>query len=35
MVDADVEALKHAGRPWIDNVRLDSWGTPAVREAAM
>lgn len=33
MVDADVEALKHAGRPWIDNVRLDSWGTPAIREA--
>jgi len=28
MVDADIEALKHAGRPWIDEVRLDSWVTP-------
>jgi GDPmannose 4,6-dehydratase len=27
MVDADVEALAHAGRPWIDRVELDSWGT--------
>jgi GDPmannose 4,6-dehydratase len=34
MVDADVEALEHAGSPWIDKVRLDSWGTPAVRVAA-
>ncbi|WP_006247605.1 GDP-mannose 4,6-dehydratase [Mycolicibacterium tusciae] len=34
MVDADVEALEHAGRPWIDQVRLDSWGTRAVRGAA-
>ena len=25
MVDADVEALSHEGRPWIDTVRLDSW----------
>ena len=25
MVDADIEALEHAGRPWIDKVRLDSW----------
>lgn len=25
MVDADVEALKYAGRPWIDKVQLDSW----------
>ena len=33
MVDADVEALAHAGRPWIDKVQLDSWGTPAVRVA--
>ena len=33
MVDADIEALEHAGRPWIDKVRLDSWGTPAVRGA--
>jgi GDPmannose 4,6-dehydratase len=32
MVDADIEALKHAGRPWIDTVRLDSWPTPAVPE---
>ena len=28
MVDADVEALKHAGRPWIDAVQLDWWETP-------
>ncbi|WOF22266.1 GDP-mannose 4,6-dehydratase [Microbacterium betulae] len=25
MVDADIEALGHAGRPWIDTVRLSSW----------
>ncbi|GAB2934976.1 GDP-mannose 4,6-dehydratase [Rhodococcus aerolatus] len=25
MVDADVEALAHEGRPWIDTVRLDGW----------
>jgi GDPmannose 4,6-dehydratase len=25
MVDADVEALRHAGRPWIDTVGLASW----------
>lgn len=28
MVDADTEALAHAGQPWIDRVRLDSWRTP-------
>jgi len=28
MVDADIEALEHAGRPWIDRVNLPSWGTP-------
>ena len=28
MVDADIEALEHAGRPWIDTVRLDSWHSP-------
>jgi len=28
MVDADIEALKHAGSPWIDKVALDSWVTP-------
>jgi GDPmannose 4,6-dehydratase len=33
MVDADIEALEHAGSPWIDTVRLDSWGTSAVRVA--
>jgi GDPmannose 4,6-dehydratase len=33
MVDADVEALEHAGSPWIDKVRLDSWGASAVRAA--
>ncbi len=32
MVDADVEALRHAGRPWIDEVRLDWWHTPAADE---
>lgn len=26
MVDADVQALEHEGRPWIDAVSLDSWG---------
>lgn len=26
MVDADVEALEHEGRPWIDKVSLESWG---------
>ena len=25
MVDADVEALEHEGRPWIDTVRLEGW----------
>jgi len=25
MVDADMEALEHAGRPWIDTVDLASW----------
>ena len=25
MVDADVEALEHEGRPWIDRVKLDDW----------
>ena len=25
MVDADVEALQHEGRPWIDRVKLDDW----------
>lgn len=26
MVDADIEALEHEGRPWIDTVSLASWG---------
>jgi GDPmannose 4,6-dehydratase len=26
MVDADIETLKHAGDPWIDEVVLPSWG---------
>jgi GDPmannose 4,6-dehydratase len=26
MVDADIEALKHAGDPWIDDVVLPAWG---------
>ncbi|MCV7220891.1 GDP-mannose 4,6-dehydratase [Mycolicibacterium elephantis] len=33
MVDADVEALENAGRPWIDTVQLDTWETPTVRGA--
>jgi GDPmannose 4,6-dehydratase len=28
MVDADTEALSHAGRPWIDTVNLPSWSGP-------
>ena len=28
MVDADIEAFKHAGSPWFDKVKLDSWITP-------
>ena len=28
MVDADIEALTHAGRQWIDRVELDSWRMP-------
>ena len=27
MVDADIEALSRDGTPWIDKVKLDSWGT--------
>lgn len=27
MVDADVEALKHAGTKWIDKVQLEGWPT--------
>lgn len=34
MVDADTEALRHAGSPWIDTVPLDWWHTQSVREAA-
>jgi GDPmannose 4,6-dehydratase len=30
MVDADVEALEHAGRPWIDKVQLPLWVTPTI-----
>lgn len=30
MVDADIEALRFEGRPWIDKVRLDSWPSPIV-----
>ncbi|MDO0972822.1 GDP-mannose 4,6-dehydratase [Mycolicibacterium frederiksbergense] len=30
MVDADVEALSHAGGSWIDKVHLDSWGTSPI-----
>jgi GDPmannose 4,6-dehydratase len=31
MVDADIEALSHEGRPWIDKVQLESWGTVAAQ----
>lgn len=27
MVEADIESLRHAGSPWIDEVGLVSWGT--------
>jgi GDPmannose 4,6-dehydratase len=27
MVDADLEAIEHAGTPWIDQPKLASWGT--------
>ncbi len=27
MVDADIEVLAHEGKPWIDKVKLASWGT--------
>ncbi len=27
MVDADIAALEAEGRPWIDSVKLASWGT--------
>lgn len=30
MVDADLEAQRHAGRPWVDKVNLESWQTPVV-----
>lgn len=29
MVDADVTALEHEGRPWIDSVALQSWSVAA------
>jgi GDPmannose 4,6-dehydratase len=27
MVDADIEALAHEGRPWIDTVKIPSWSS--------
>lgn len=27
MVDADIQSLAHGGTPWVDEVRLDGWGT--------
>jgi GDPmannose 4,6-dehydratase len=33
MADADIEALEHQGRPWIDVVPLDWWQTPAIDRA--
>jgi len=34
MVDADIEALKHAGSNWIDTVQLASWQTPSIHGVA-
>lgn len=34
MVDADIEALTHAGKPWIDQVSLPSWRSPELAEEA-
>jgi GDPmannose 4,6-dehydratase len=34
MVEADVEALTHAGRPWIDVVDLESWDEDVEKSAA-
>jgi GDPmannose 4,6-dehydratase len=34
MVDADIEALEHAGSPWIDRVKLASWTTDAGRASS-
>jgi GDPmannose 4,6-dehydratase len=31
MVDADIEALDHEGKPWIDTVLLDWWQRPTRR----
>lgn len=33
MVDADIEALKCAGRSWVDEVKLDSWNDSMVAGA--
>lgn len=30
MVDADVQILEHAGRPWVDEVSVPSWSNRAV-----
>ncbi len=30
MVDADIEALQHEGKPWIDQPTLEGW--PKVRD---
>lgn len=30
MVEADIEALEHEGRPWSDKVQLPGWETPHV-----
>lgn len=32
MVDADIEALRHAGHPWIDKVQLASWNPITARK---
>ncbi|MDE0776521.1 MAG: GDP-mannose 4,6-dehydratase [Nocardioides sp.] len=33
MVDADIEALEHEGRPWIDTVKLDGWPVLGANDA--
>lgn len=31
MVDADIEALEHEGKPWIDKVQLGDWPVPGAQ----
>jgi GDPmannose 4,6-dehydratase len=34
MVDADIAALEHEGRPWIDTVALDWWRNPTIGQGS-